>query len=197
MQHLLTISLIAIVLTAGTAFLMWLGEQITEKGIGNGISILIFAGIVAAYSETYSHDLSKSNLFMREINCSLTSLKCVIMLIVIVADYCRSYLRSARYSENSGSIRKTCCRTENVWRTIDAYSAESKRSRCYPGHLRGITAHVPDYDRQFWSTHMLGDMDYRIICTMTSRLVWCLYVLLIIGFTFFYTFVQINPAANG
>ncbi len=33
--------------TAGTAFLMWLGEQITEKGIGNGISLLIFAGIVA------------------------------------------------------------------------------------------------------------------------------------------------------
>lgn len=34
-------------LTAGTIFLMWLGEQITERGIGNGISILIFAGIVA------------------------------------------------------------------------------------------------------------------------------------------------------
>jgi len=33
-------------LTAGTAFLMWLGEQITEKGIGNGISLIIFAGIV-------------------------------------------------------------------------------------------------------------------------------------------------------
>ena len=37
-----------ITLTAGTAFLMWLGEQITERGIGNGISLLIFAGIVAA-----------------------------------------------------------------------------------------------------------------------------------------------------
>lgn len=36
-----------IVLTAGTAFLMWLGEQITEKGIGNGISLIIFAGIVS------------------------------------------------------------------------------------------------------------------------------------------------------
>ncbi len=34
-------------LTAGTAFLMWLGEQITEKGIGNGISLIIFSGIVA------------------------------------------------------------------------------------------------------------------------------------------------------
>jgi preprotein translocase subunit SecY len=35
-------------LTAGTMFLMWLGEQITERGLGNGISILIFAGIVPA-----------------------------------------------------------------------------------------------------------------------------------------------------
>ena len=44
-------------LTAGTAFLMWLGEQITERGIGNGISLIIFAGIVArlpaAVVETY------------------------------------------------------------------------------------------------------------------------------------------------
>src|SRR5216683_585085 len=35
-------------LTTGTAFIMWLGEQITERGIGNGISLIIFAGIVAA-----------------------------------------------------------------------------------------------------------------------------------------------------
>ncbi|KAB2951451.1 preprotein translocase subunit SecY [Heliorestis acidaminivorans] len=40
--------LIAVTLTAGTAFLMWIGERITEKGIGNGISLIIFAGIVSA-----------------------------------------------------------------------------------------------------------------------------------------------------
>ena len=40
-----TIAIIAISLTAGTAFLMWIGEMITEKGIGNGISLIIFAGI--------------------------------------------------------------------------------------------------------------------------------------------------------
>ena len=34
-------------LTAGTMFLMWLGEQVTERGIGNGVSLIIFAGIVA------------------------------------------------------------------------------------------------------------------------------------------------------
>jgi len=38
-----------ITLTAGTAFLMWLGEQITEKGIGNGISLIIFSGIVVGF----------------------------------------------------------------------------------------------------------------------------------------------------
>ena len=44
---ILTYVATAITLTAGTTFLMWVGEQITEKGIGNGISLLIFAGIVS------------------------------------------------------------------------------------------------------------------------------------------------------
>src|SRR5699024_11866873 len=42
------ILVIAIVLTSGTAFLLWLGEQITDHGVGNGISIIIFAGILGA-----------------------------------------------------------------------------------------------------------------------------------------------------
>jgi preprotein translocase subunit SecY len=50
--------LMVLSLTTGTAFLMWLGEQITERGIGNGISLIIFAGIVAslpdALVQTYS-----------------------------------------------------------------------------------------------------------------------------------------------
>ena len=44
----MNILIIAITLTAGTVFLMWLGEQITANGVGNGISLIIFAGIVAA-----------------------------------------------------------------------------------------------------------------------------------------------------
>ncbi len=45
--NLFNMLLIAFTLTAGTAFLMWLGEQINDKGIGNGISMIIFAGIVS------------------------------------------------------------------------------------------------------------------------------------------------------
>lgn len=42
-----SVAVIVLVLTAGTAFLMWLGEQINENGIGNGISLIIFGGIIA------------------------------------------------------------------------------------------------------------------------------------------------------
>ena len=53
-QSILSYLLIAVVLTAGTAFLMWLGEQITQFGVGNGISIIIFAGILSSeISECY------------------------------------------------------------------------------------------------------------------------------------------------
>jgi preprotein translocase subunit SecY len=44
-------------LTAGTAFIMWLGEQITERGIGNGISLIIFAGIVARMPTAISNSI--------------------------------------------------------------------------------------------------------------------------------------------
>jgi len=48
-------------LTAGTMFLMWLGEQITERGIGNGISLLIFAGIVAGLPGAVAHTLGMAS----------------------------------------------------------------------------------------------------------------------------------------
>ncbi|MDD4779949.1 MAG: preprotein translocase subunit SecY [Tissierellia bacterium] len=48
-KDFISIATVVIVLTAGTAFLMWLGELITDKGIGNGISLIIFTGIVSRY----------------------------------------------------------------------------------------------------------------------------------------------------
>jgi preprotein translocase subunit SecY len=52
------ILLTIITLTAGTAFIMWLGEQITERGIGNGISLIIFAGIVANMPAALANSIS-------------------------------------------------------------------------------------------------------------------------------------------
>ncbi len=60
-----------ITLTTGTCFIMWLGEQITERGIGNGISLLIFAGIVTdipggvfSYFQTHKGSIQPLNLFL-------------------------------------------------------------------------------------------------------------------------------------
>lgn len=46
-----SVLMIALTLTAGTVFLMWIGEQMTEKGIGNGISLIIFCGIIARFPD--------------------------------------------------------------------------------------------------------------------------------------------------
>ena len=45
-------------LTTGTAFIMWLGEQITERGIGNGMSLIIFTGIVVGSAERHLRNVS-------------------------------------------------------------------------------------------------------------------------------------------
>ena len=50
-----------IVLTAGTTFVMWLGERITDRGIGNGISILIMIGIIAALPTAFINEISTTN----------------------------------------------------------------------------------------------------------------------------------------
>lgn len=47
----MSVILISIILTAGTCLLMWVGEQITAHSIGNGISLIIFAGIVARFPD--------------------------------------------------------------------------------------------------------------------------------------------------
>ena len=70
-----------VTLTAGTAFIMWLGEQITERGIGNGISLIIFAGIVARMPSAVGNTFR----LMRtgEIGVFLVLLLIVLMVVVV------------------------------------------------------------------------------------------------------------------
>lgn len=78
-----TFRMIAVVsLTAGTMFLMWLGEQITERGLGNGISILIFAGIAAGLPSAIGGLLNLVNTGAMSIIVSL-----FIMLLVVLVTY--------------------------------------------------------------------------------------------------------------
>ncbi|MBI4827069.1 MAG: preprotein translocase subunit SecY [Nitrospirae bacterium] len=68
-------------MTSGTAFIMWLGEQITERGIGNGISLIIYAGIVAGFPNAVISSISL--IKAGEINLILMLLLLVMMIAVI------------------------------------------------------------------------------------------------------------------
>ncbi|HEY2388292.1 MAG TPA: preprotein translocase subunit SecY [Candidatus Binatia bacterium] len=69
-----------VTLSSGTAFLMWVGEQVTERGIGNGISLLIFAGIVARMPSAISTTIQ----FMNEGEISLFLLLILLVIMVLV-----------------------------------------------------------------------------------------------------------------
>ena len=69
-----------ITLTAGTMFLMWLGEQITERGIGNGISMIIFAGIVSRFPASIAQIMSQ----VRQGQMQVISMFILIALVVLV-----------------------------------------------------------------------------------------------------------------
>jgi preprotein translocase subunit SecY len=71
-----------ITLTAGTAFIMWLGEQITERGIGNGISLIIFAGIVARMPNAIASTFELLRVGQMNI---LSVLLIIVVMILVVA----------------------------------------------------------------------------------------------------------------
>ncbi len=65
-------------LTAGTMFLMWLGEQVTERGIGNGVSLIIFAGIVAGLPGAVLNTLEQAR------NGDMSSLTVIAILVIVM-----------------------------------------------------------------------------------------------------------------
>ncbi|RED54617.1 preprotein translocase subunit SecY [Cohnella lupini] len=185
-----TYLMIAIVLTAGTAFLMWLGEQINEKGIGNGISILIFAAIVAAIPK-HARDIyttlftDSSQLFMNIVKLAIILL--VIILIIagvifiqqgvrkIPVQYAKRVVGQKMYGGQSTHIPLKV-NGAGVIPVIFAISL-----LMFPITIANF------WSNQAWAQWIIKNMSYD------QPLGMVLYILLIIGFTFFYTFVQFNP----
>ena len=73
-----------ILLTAGTVFAMWLGEKITDKGIGNGISLLIMIGIIANFPSTFMQELT-SRLQQSNGGILMVFIEVIVWLVVILA----------------------------------------------------------------------------------------------------------------
>ena len=75
-----SVIVVIMTLTAGTAFLMWLGEQITEKGVGNGISLIIFAGIVSRIPD----GIFKTYILARQGELSIVSILIFLVMAAVI-----------------------------------------------------------------------------------------------------------------
>lgn len=182
----LTMALVAVTLTAGTAFLMWLGELINEKGIGNGISLLIFAGIISRLPD----GLVKLWAFYRDGQVSIIGLVvfamfaiAIIMAVVYIQEgqrripvqYAKRVVGRKMYGGQSSFIPLRV----NQAGVIPVIFAMSLTE--FP---KQIAAFFPEswFNRFLTTWFGWGTIPHAL-----------LFALLIIGFTYFYTMVSFNP----
>ncbi len=94
-----------VTLTAGTLFLMWLGEQITERGVGNGISLIIFAGIVAGLPRAVAGTLELVNTGQLSIPATLFILLLVLGVVYFIVRVERGQRRiTVNYAQRQGKV---------------------------------------------------------------------------------------------
>jgi preprotein translocase subunit SecY len=174
------------VLTAGTMFVMWLGEKITDKGIGNGISLIIMVGIIAALPGAFLSELNARNAgagglvtFIVEI----VALIGVVMFTVLIVQGTRKiavqYAKRIVGNKQYGGVRQYIPLKVNAAGVMPIIFAQA---------LMFIPATVT----QFWkggatNPILMSLADYR---SFGHNLV---FAVLIIVFTFFYTAITINP----
>ncbi len=180
-----SMAVIAITLTAGTAFLMWLGEQITEKGIGNGISLLIFAGIVSQLPGGAGRLLA----FLQAGTVNIFNIAVVgVLAIVVIAGivwvqegqrripvrYAKRVVGTKMYGGQQTHIPMKV----NQAGVIPVIFASSVLA--FPPTLASFIAHP-------WAQRLASSLEYG------QPLYTAIFILFIIFFTYFYTAVTFNP----
>lgn len=175
-----------IILTSGTIFCMWLGERITDKGIGNGISLLIMIGIISGFpaqliAEALSKGLSGMLLFILE----LVALFFVIMAIVALTQAVRKipvqYAKQIVGNKVYGGQRQYIPLKVNSAGVMPIIFAQALMF--IPGMLASYFADKNDF---------LANIGFAF-ASFTSPAYNILLATLIIVFTFFYTAITINP----
>ena len=187
-----TYACIGVILTAGTMFATWLGDMITERGIGNGISIIIMAGILARvpvgikqiYQEEFVN-ISKDQIWHSVLYCV------VLLLVILVIVTFVTYVQQANYKIPIQYTRRVAGSTEssylplkvNVAGVIPVIFASSFIATIQTILMAFTRSHLEDQ----WFQVMSNIFNMQTVPGMI------LYTVLIILFTFFYAFVQVNP----
>jgi preprotein translocase subunit SecY len=175
---------------AGTIFLIWLGELITEHGIGNGISIIIFGGIVAGYPQTVGQaGLLGTGNIGGLIGYVIIGLATIVLIVYfteahrrIPVQYAKSVFRGGRMYKQSGATHIPLrVNTAGMIPLIFAMSVV-----LFPGIIASYfmgPANAPNFANTIYDW-------FRPDAPLPQGLLyWGLYFLLTLGFAFFYTYV--------
>lgn len=177
-------------LIAGTVFLVWLGELITEYGIGNGVSIIIFAGIVAGYPQLVGTGLLSSGQTAGLIVYALISIATVVAIVIfteahrrIPVQYAKTTFRGGRMYRQSGATHIPL--RVNAAGMIPLIFAVS--IVLFPGVIASY------FMRPSGEAQNFGNFIYNVFSPSAALplglVYWAAYFLLTIGFAFFYTMV--------
>ncbi|HCM89167.1 MULTISPECIES: preprotein translocase subunit SecY [Vagococcus] len=183
---------IGIILTAGTMLVTWMGEQISEKGIGNGVSMIIFAGIIAKLPssikeiyEAYFVNIDQSELTRSFIFIAI--LIVAVLLIVTMVTYVQQAERKIpiQYTKRvAGAPQSSYLPLKvNAAGVIPVIFASSFIAT--PSTI--LTAFKTSHGGEAWFKVLEQIFNYS---TIPGGII---YTVLIIAFTFFYAFVQVNP----
>ena len=186
-----TYVVIAIVLTGGTAFLLWLSEQITAKGVGNGISIIIFAGIVAAIpsaaNQIYAQQLDGAgdDLFIRIGIMALLVLAIIAVTVGVI--YVQQALRKIpiQYAKRVAGRGATGGQQTHLPLKVNAAGV-------IPVIFAVAFIITPQTLSTFFGQNNVTDFIQNTF-DYSKPVGMLIYVALIIAFTYFYAFIQVNP----
>ncbi|MEH7235935.1 preprotein translocase subunit SecY [Bacillus sp. JJ1562] len=186
-----TYLLIAVVLTAGTAFLMWLGEQITAKGVGNGISVIIFAGIVAAIPTAVNQyyiqqfEGAGDQLFLSIITVVL--LLIAIIAVVVGVIFVQQALRKIpiQYAKRLAANSPVGGHSSHLPLKVNAAGV-------IPVIFAVSFIITPPTIASFFGPNAVTEWIQKYF-DYTQPIGMIIYIALIIAFSYFYTFVQVNP----
>lgn len=173
----------ALVLTAGTALLLWIGDQITTKGIGNGISLIIMAGIIASLPTMLLSAwsiLSASNL-----GWLLFTLFVIIYLLIITGVI---FVETAERRIQVQYANKSTSVANNQNYLPFKLNSAGVIPVVFAGSLLSIPSFVAGFSKNAQLTAFINDY-----VSMQSPTGFLLYMLLIVGFSYFYTYLQIKP----
>lgn len=175
-----------VILTAGTIFCMWLGEKITDKGIGNGISMLIMIGIISRFpgsivAEAMSRGMSQALIFILELVALFLVVMATVALVQAVRRIPVQYAKQVVGNKVYGGQRQYIPLKVNSSGVMPIIFAQSLMF--LPALLAGIWSEESDVAQYIGTTFSdIQSWQYNL-----------LFATLIILFTFFYTAITINP----